>query len=159
MSSSLLSKDALIMFFRSDKFILIKSEIFVEKRYLFYGIFKMNIMTITTKEKMINNNNNNNNNTFYSYLFESCDVWHIRLVQSFLQHINLVKIVNKIYFSRVQSILLDNLWSFKFLTNITWKLTFFLWNQNLVIKFNITRDLLTIYNLVNILKPNPLDKP
>jgi len=59
------------MVFESDKFILSKSDIFIEKMYLYDGLFKINIMTIVT----IYNNNNNKIASSY-YLFDSCDVWH-----------------------------------------------------------------------------------
>ena len=66
MSGLLLNKDVLMMFFGSDKFILIKSEMFVEKRF-FYGIYKMNIIIIATKEKM----NDDDDDASSFYLIES----------------------------------------------------------------------------------------
>ena len=41
---------------------------FLGKRYLFYDLFKMNVMIIVT------NNKNNNKNISSSYLLESCEV-------------------------------------------------------------------------------------
>lgn len=75
----LLSKNNFKMVFESGKFVLIKNEIFVGKWYLYDDLFKMNVRTIITKNKM----NNNNNNTSSSYLLESCYMWH-----NGLKHVN-----------------------------------------------------------------------
>lgn len=37
-----------MMVYKSDKFILSNNEIFVEKMYLYDGLFKMNVMIIIT---------------------------------------------------------------------------------------------------------------
>jgi len=46
---------------------------FIGNEYLYYDLFKMNVMTIVTNDK------NKKKNASSSYLFESCDVWHGRL--------------------------------------------------------------------------------
>jgi len=70
---SLLSKNSIKMVFKSDKYILSKNDMFVEKRYLCDEFFKMNIMIIVT------NDENNNNIVSSFYLFKSYGVWHINL--------------------------------------------------------------------------------
>jgi hypothetical protein len=45
----------------------------VQKKYLYDGLFKINIMTIVT------NDENNNKIVSSSYSLESCDVWHDKL--------------------------------------------------------------------------------
>lgn len=72
-SGSLLSKNGFKMVFESDKFVLTKSGMFVGKGYLCDGLFKMNVMTIVTKDE------NNNKVASSSYLLESCNMWHGRL--------------------------------------------------------------------------------
>jgi hypothetical protein len=61
------------MVFESDKFILFKSGMFVEKRYLCNDLFKINVMIIVTNDK------NNNKIVSSSYLFETYYVWHDKL--------------------------------------------------------------------------------
>jgi len=70
---SLLRKNNIKMVFKNDKYILSKSDIFVEKRYLCDEFFKMNIMIIVT------NDENNNKIVSFFYLFESYGVWHCNL--------------------------------------------------------------------------------
>jgi len=71
---SLLSKNDYKMIFKSDKLVLIKSKMFVGKGYACNDLSKMNVMNIVT-----NNCINNKNNSSFSYLLESCDMWHERL--------------------------------------------------------------------------------
>jgi hypothetical protein len=61
-----------LQFFGSEKFILIKNKMFVEKRYLFYGIYKMNIIIITSKEEMNDDDDDDDASSFY--LIESYDM-------------------------------------------------------------------------------------
>jgi len=61
------------MVFKSNKFIVSKSGMFVRKEYLCDDLFKISILTI------IINYENNNKIVSSFYLFESCDVWHGRL--------------------------------------------------------------------------------
>jgi hypothetical protein len=69
-SDLLLSKNSYKMVFENDKFILSKSDMFIEKGYHCDSLFKMNVMTIVIIDE------NNNKIVSSSYLFESCDVWH-----------------------------------------------------------------------------------
>ena len=46
---------------------------FVEKRYMYDDLFKMNVMVIVTNDK------NNNKIVSSLYLFKSYDVWHYKL--------------------------------------------------------------------------------
>ena len=71
MSGSLLSKKGFRLVFEFDKFVLIKSGIYVGKGYMSDGLFKMNVMTIVP--------NFNNKNTSSAYMIESSNVWHGRL--------------------------------------------------------------------------------
>jgi hypothetical protein len=48
---SLLGKNSFKMVFKSDKFILFKSGMFVRKWYLCDGLFKMNVMTSITNDE------------------------------------------------------------------------------------------------------------
>jgi hypothetical protein len=54
------------MVFKSDKFILSKYKIFLGKWYHNDGLLKINIMIVIT--------NDDDDDTFFSYLFESCDM-------------------------------------------------------------------------------------
>jgi len=65
---SLLRKNSIKMVFKSNKYILSKNNMFVEKRYLCDELFKMNIMIIVI------NDENNNNIVSSFYLFESYGV-------------------------------------------------------------------------------------
>jgi hypothetical protein len=76
-SDLLLSKNSFKMVFENDKFILSKSDMFIEKGYHCDSLFKMNVMTIVIIDE------NNNKIVSSSYLFESCDVWH-----GMLGHVN-----------------------------------------------------------------------
>lgn len=71
-SNSLLSTNDFKMIFKSDKLILSKSGMFIEKSYLCDDLFKMNVMIIVTIDE-------NNKKIVFSCLFESCDVLHGRL--------------------------------------------------------------------------------
>lgn len=62
---SLLSKNNIKMIFKSDKYILSKSDMFAEKRCLCDELFKMNIMIVVTDDE------NNNKIISSFYLFES----------------------------------------------------------------------------------------
>ena len=73
-SGSLLSKKGFKLVFVSDNFILTKNRIYVGKRYMSNGLFKMNVMTIVPPIKKINNKN-----TSSAYMLESSNVWHGRL--------------------------------------------------------------------------------
>lgn len=70
-SGSLSSKNGFKMVFESDKFVLIKNGIIVVKGYLYDDIFKMNVITIVTKDE--------NNNVASSYLLEPYNVgkWYL----------------------------------------------------------------------------------
>jgi len=60
------------MVFKSDKFILIKNEMFVKKKGIYVmNFFKVNVINIVTKYE------NNNKNASLSYLLKSCDIWHL----------------------------------------------------------------------------------
>ena len=48
-SGSLLNKHGFHMVFKSDNVILSKSGVYVEKGYVFDGLFKLNVMTIINK--------------------------------------------------------------------------------------------------------------
>ena len=64
------------MVFENDKFILFKSDMFIEKGYHYDSLFKTNVMIIVIIDK-------NKHKIISSYLFESCDVWH-----GMLGHVN-----------------------------------------------------------------------
>ena len=72
---SLLSKKGFRLVFKSDKFVLTKSGIYVGKGYMSNGLFKMNVMTIVSDF--------NNKNTSSAYMLESSNIWHGRL-----EHVN-----------------------------------------------------------------------
>lgn len=75
--------------FESDKVILSKSGMYVEKRYEYNVLFKLNVMTIIKKE-----------NSPFIYLIESSNLWHGKL-----GHINfnsIRKLVNMEHIMRFQ---------------------------------------------------------
>ena len=55
MSGSLLSNNGFKLVFVSNKFVLSKNDMYVGKGYLSEGIFKLNVMTVTS-DGVINNN-------------------------------------------------------------------------------------------------------
>ena len=70
MSEPMLSKKGFKLVFKSDKFVLTKSGIYVGKCYLSEGLFKINcIPKIIINENVIAS----------SYIVESYNVWHARL--------------------------------------------------------------------------------
>ena len=71
-SGSLLSKNGFKLVFVSDKFILSKNDMYVGKCYLSEGLFKLNVMTVTSDDVI-------NNNIASVYVLESSDLWHQRL--------------------------------------------------------------------------------
>ena len=73
-SGSLLSKNGFKLVFVSDKFVLIKNDVYVGKGYLTEGLFKFNVMTV-----MRGSVNNNNKASTSAYIIESQNVWHGRL--------------------------------------------------------------------------------
>ena len=70
---SLLSKKGFKLVFVLDNCILTKNGMYVGKRYMRNGLFKMNVMTIVPPMKNINKN------TSSAYMLESSNVWHGRL--------------------------------------------------------------------------------
>ena len=70
-SRSLLSKKGFRLVFKSDKFVLTKSGIYVGRGYMSNELFKMNVMTIISDF--------NNKNTSSAYMLESSNIWHGRL--------------------------------------------------------------------------------
>ena len=70
-SGSLLSKNGFKLVFVSDKFALSKNEMYVGKGYLSDGLFKLNVMTVVTKDDL--------NKVASSYMLESSNIWHARL--------------------------------------------------------------------------------
>ena len=70
-SGSLLSKNGFKLVFVSDKFVLSKNEMYVGKGYLSDGLFKLNVMTVVTKDDL--------NKVASSYVLESSNIWHARL--------------------------------------------------------------------------------
>ena len=66
------------MVFESDKVILSKSGMYVEKGYVSDGLFKLNVMIIINK-----------NNQSSVYLLESFNLWHGRL-----GHVNMIHYVD-----------------------------------------------------------------
>ena len=81
-STSLLVKNGFKVVFVSDKVVISKNGMYVEKGYLSDGLFKLNVMTI----------NNNKNNDSSAYLLESDNLWH-----ACLGHVNyksLQKMIN-----------------------------------------------------------------
>ena len=81
-SGSLLSKNGFKLVFVSDKFVLSKNEMYVGKGYLSDGLFKLNVITIVTKDAL--------NKAASSYVIESSNIWHARL-----GHVN-YKSINKL---------------------------------------------------------------
>ena len=73
-SRSLLSKKGFKLVFVSDNFILTKNGMYVGKRYMSNGLFKMNVMTVVPPIKNINKNSASS-----AYMLESSNVWHGRL--------------------------------------------------------------------------------
>jgi hypothetical protein len=94
---SLQSKNGFKMVFKSIKFIISKSGMFVGKKYLCDDLFKINKLTIIT-------NDENNNKIFSSsYLFESYDVWHSRLNHlnyNFMQRLTNHELLPRIIFEK-----------------------------------------------------------
>ena len=72
-SCSLLSKNDFNLVFVSDKFVLSKNEMYVGKGYLSDGLFKLNVMTVVTKDDL--------NKVASYYVLESSNIWHARLGQ------------------------------------------------------------------------------
>ena len=70
-SDSLLSMNGFKLVFVSDKFVLSKNEMYVRKGYLSDGLFKLNVMTVVTKDDL--------NKVASSYVLESSNIWHARL--------------------------------------------------------------------------------
>ena len=70
-SKSLLSKNGFKLVFVSDKFVLSKNDMYVGKGYLSDGLFKLNVMTVVTKDDL--------NKVASSYVLESSNIWHARL--------------------------------------------------------------------------------
>ena len=70
-TGSLLSKNGFKLVFVSDKFVLSKNEMYVGKGYLSDGLFKLNVMTIVTKDDL--------NKVASSYVLESSNIWHARI--------------------------------------------------------------------------------
>ena len=71
-SGSLLRKNEFKMVFKSNKFVLTKNEVYVDKKYLANGLFKMNVMTILRDF-------NNNKASSFAYLLESFNLWRDKL--------------------------------------------------------------------------------
>ncbi|CAL9001610.1 unnamed protein product [Prunus brigantina] len=69
---ALLSKNGFRLVFEADKFVLIKNGMYVGKRYLNNGLFKMNVMTIVPSM-------NNKNTVSLTYILESPNIWHGKL--------------------------------------------------------------------------------
>ena len=65
-SGSLLSKNGFKLVFVSDKFVLSKNEMYVGKGYLSDGLFKLNVMTVVTKDDL--------NKVASSYVLESSNI-------------------------------------------------------------------------------------
>lgn len=72
MSGSLLSKNGFKLVFVSDKFILIKNNMYVGKCCVKYGLFKINVLTIVS-------NNSMNKISFSAYILESSNLLHHKL--------------------------------------------------------------------------------
>ena len=70
-SDSLLRKNGFKLVFVSDKFVLSKNEMYVGNGYLSDGLFKLNVMTVVTKDNL--------NKVAFSYVLESSNIWHVRL--------------------------------------------------------------------------------
>ena len=73
-SSSMLSENGFKLVFESDKFVFMKNGMYVGKRYMTNGLFKMNVMTVK-------HDFNNNKASTFVYLIESFTLWHDRLGQ------------------------------------------------------------------------------
>ena len=71
-SSSMLSENGFKLVFESNKFVFMKNEMYVGKRYMTNGLFNMNEMTIKRDF-------NNNKASTSVYLIESFTLWHDRL--------------------------------------------------------------------------------
>ena len=71
-SDSMLSKNGFKLVFESDKFVFMKNGMYVGKRYMTNGMFKMNVMTVKRDF-------NNNKASTSVYLIESFTLWHDRL--------------------------------------------------------------------------------
>ena len=74
-SGSLLNNHGFRMVFESDKFVLSKSGMYVEKGYMSHGIWELNVLTVIKS--------NMNKVSYSTYILESSDLWHGRL-----RHVN-----------------------------------------------------------------------
>ena len=95
-SGSLLNKHGFMMVFESDKVILSKSGMFVGKRYVCNGLFKLNVMTVKPKTT-------NKESTSSAYLLESSSLWHGRL-----GHVNYGSLRRLINLSHIPTFQIDN---------------------------------------------------
>ena len=80
------------MVFESNKFVLTKNGVYVGKRYLVNGLFKMNVMTFLRDF-------NYNKASFLAYLLESFNLWHDKLGHvnfSFFAQIKKFKFIAKL---------------------------------------------------------------
>ena len=68
---SLLNSHGFQMVFESDKFLLLKSRMYVGKRYMIGGLWKLNVMTVIKLDM--------NKASTYAYILESSIIWHGRL--------------------------------------------------------------------------------
>ena len=69
--SSLLNSHGFWLVFESEKFILSKSRMYVGKRYMSSGLWKLNVMTVITL--------NMNKTSTSAYILQSSNLWHGRL--------------------------------------------------------------------------------
>lgn len=67
-STSLLVKNGFKCVFVSNKIVISKNDMYIGKRYLTEGLFKLNVITIVMIESFAS-----------SYLLESNNLWHARL--------------------------------------------------------------------------------
>ena len=70
-SGSLLNNHGFRLIFKSNKFVLSKSEMYVGKGYLSDGMWKLNVMTIIKS--------NMNKVSTFTYVLESSNIWYGRL--------------------------------------------------------------------------------
>lgn len=108
-SRSLLSENSFKLVFVYDKFVLIKNEMYVGKRYLYDGMFKMNVLTIVSKQSIMNKMLNSTS------MLELFCLWHSRL-----GHINYKPMSKFMNQSLIPTLKIDIIISVKYVLKQSW---------------------------------------
>ena len=82
-----------MILFESDKIVLTKNDAFVGKGYCNQGLFMLNVSDII----------NNNASSSFTYIVDSCDIWHGRL-----GHVNFSYMKKMVELSLIPKLSLEN---------------------------------------------------